>query len=215
MTLNLPTRELVGLLGDVYRFAAPDPDDTIWHRVILRWNETRLYAMAGDGQRLALMSWGPNDGDQPVIPGLETSLTDTAWELAIMPENAKEIVAKFKVSAKEGELPLRVDGSDDKIRIERDAEAGGVSLKSVTLARPWDDNGPNIVEMINTLSASAANSAPRNTVAYWGAGLADYCNPKVVRQRGPVVLHFGPGSTYVEIGDHFRGAIVQTDPARV
>lgn len=213
-TLTMPTRELVGLLADVHPFASKDDEDTMWHRVVLRWDGTRLHAMAGTGFRLAWMSWGPDDGDgvQPTLPGNDLdSLSGTdpggPWELAILPENAKEIATKFKVKATEGELPLRVSGSVDAVRVERDAEIGGVALRSSALARPWDDNAPRIDDMIGQVAAQSGKALTR--VGYTGPFLADFCNPKVVRQRGPLMLRFGPKSTYIEIGSHFKGAVMQ------
>lgn len=208
--LTMPTRELVGLIADVYPFASADPDDTAWHRVVLRWDGSRLHAFAGNGYRLAWMSWGPDDGDQPAIPGLDDYVASEPWELAIMPENAKEIATKFKLGAKEGEAPLRVDGSVDRLRVERDADSGGgVALTSVALARPWDDNAPRIDDAIGSFGDRATSTV--SSMAYTGAALADYCNPKVVRQRGPVELHFGPSTTYIKIGRWFRGAVLQVN----
>lgn len=210
MTLTMPTRELVGLLGDVWRFADADDENPTWHRVVVRWDGARLHAMAGDGMRLAWMSWGPNDGDDVPLPGLGYSGPDSSWELAILPENAKEIAAKFKVSPKDGESPLRVVGSVDSLRVERDAtEVGAVALTSNALSRPWDNAAPRIDEFIGQIADRHRAAPPRTKIAYSGFALADFCNPKVVRQRGAVVLHFGPSSTYIEIGQHFRGAIVQ------
>lgn len=220
-TLTLPTRELVGLIGDVLPFASPDPDDSTWHRIVLRWDGSRLHALAGDGTRLAWMSWGPDDGDAPELPldwgTARFADIDTSWELAILPENAKEIATKFKVATKLGEMPIRVIGDNDSIVVERDADAdGSVSLKSVALSRPWDDNAPRIDGVIGDIAerAAAPSAAPLRSVAYSGYALADFCNPKVVRQRGPIVLVFGPASTYVTIGRWFRGALVQSTPPR-
>jgi len=209
-TLTMPTREIVGLLGDVYPFASSDDEDTTWHRVVLRWDGSRLHAMAGNGYRLAWTSWGPDDGDQPEIPGLEYGAdTGATWELAILPEDAKEIAKKFKVGVKLGEAPVRVTGSIDSIRVERDAEAGlGVALTSVSLARPWDDAAPVIDQAIAKVG-DCTGGEQRASMGYSGAALADFCNPKVVRQRGLMELHFGPNTTYVKIGRWFRGAIVQ------
>lgn len=211
MTLTMPTRELVGLLSDVWRFADGDDENPTWHRVVMRWDGSRLHAMAGDGMRLAWMSWGADDGDAPPIPyDWNGNVGTTEWELAILPENAKEIAAKFKVAASEGETPLRVTGSMDSLRVERDAsEVGAVALTSDALSRPWVDNAPRIDEVIGQVAERHRSAAPRSRVAYSGFALADFCNPKVVRQRGPIVLHFGPASTYIEIGSHFRGALVQ------
>lgn len=211
MTLHLPTRELVGLLADVYPFASPDDEDPAWHRVVLRWDGTRLHAMAGNGYRLAWMSWGPDDGDAPTIPGLDFSGgADADWELAILPENAKEIAKKFKLGVKLGDALVRVDGSTDSLRVERDADIAGVALRSSALSRPWDEKHPVIDSMISDIAAAAKKADARKSVLYSGPALADFCNPKVVRQRGNgVELMFGKSSTYIQIGDHFRGAVVQ------
>ena len=210
----MPTRELVGLIADVLPFASGDDEDTTWHRVVLRWDGTRIHAMAGDGVRLAWMSWGPDDGDAPAIPGLDPyeSVGDEPWELAILPENAKEIASKFKVGKKEGELPVRVTGSLDSLKVERDAEAAGVALRSVALSRPWDDNAPRIDTTISEIAAKATGSRP--VVAYSGFHLVDFVNPDRVRQRGVVELAFGPTSTYVRIGRWFRGAVTQAEVPR-
>jgi hypothetical protein len=210
MTLIMPTRELVGLLADVHPFASKDDEDTIWHKVVIRWDGTRLHAMAGDGHRMAHMSWGPDDGDQPAIPGLDPyRVADEPWELAILPENAKEIATKFKLSAVLGDAPVRVDGSTDVLRVDRDADICGVALTSTALSRPWDENAPVIDEAIAGFAEAARTSAPRDSVAYSGFALADFCNPKVVRQRGPVELKFGRAVTFIEIGQWFRGAVQQ------
>jgi hypothetical protein len=211
MTLTMPTRELVGLLADVVPFASTDADDSTWHRVVLRWDGSRLFAFAGDGERMAQMSWGPDDGDVPAIPGLDfgSPSTDTDWELAILPENAVEIAKKFKVGVKEGETPLRVTGSVDSFTVERDAETGDTALRAVALARPWDDNGPRIDETIAELAGEG--DRPRAEVAFAGQRLVDFVNPKKVRQRGVVVLTFTKTSAYVQIGRHFRGAVLLSE----
>lgn len=216
MTLTLPTRELVGLIADVLPFASGDDEDTTWHRVIIRWDGSRLHAMAGDGVRLAWMSWGPDDGDAPALPGFDPYAVpaDTDWELALLPENAKEIATKFKVSAKEGELPVRVDGSSDSLRVERDAESAGVALRSEALSRPWDDNAPRIDEFITKMAEEAEAGAARKGIAYSGFHLADFCDPKRVRQRGVVELKFGRAATYIRIGRWFRGAVMQAEMPR-
>lgn len=210
MALTMPTRELVGLLNDVRTFASPDDEDPTWHRVMLHWDGARLHAYAGDGLRLAWMSWGPADGDQPELPGMEFgAATDDAWELAITPADAKEIATKFKLTAKEGAAPVRVTGNADTLRVERDAETGtGVALTSVALSRPWSDSAPDVVDTIVEI-AETASGYTRESVGYQGAFLANFCNPKVVRQRGVFELHFGRTSTYIKIGDWFRGAVIQ------
>lgn len=214
MTLHLPTRELVGLIGDVHRFASADPDDTTWHGVVIRWDGERLHALAGDGSRLAWMSWGPDDGDAPTIPGLDTNGgADDPWELTITPENAKEIVTKFKLSVTLGETPVRVTGAADSLRIERDSEIAGVALRSVALAGVGADDLPDIATMIDAVARDAADRDPRPVNGYDGAALADFCNPKTVRQRGAVLLRPGRVSTYIMIGDYFQGAIRQTGQA--
>lgn len=216
-TLTMPTRELVGLISDVLPFASADPDDSTWHRVVLRYDGTRLHAMAGDGLRLAWMSWSRDDADQQELPmgwEPEQHLGDGTWELAILPENAKEIADKFKVGKKEGELPLKVTGSDDRVIVERDAEAGGVALRSVTLARPWDHNAPRIDEAITTAAEQTRETVGRAQVAYSGFALADFVDPKRVRQFGPVVLTFGPTSSHIRIGRWFQGAIHQAEIPR-
>jgi hypothetical protein len=216
MTLTLTTRELVGLIGDVLPFVSPDDEDTTWHRVILRYDGTRLHALAGDGLRLAWTSWGPDDSDSPTLP-MEWDPLATVdssgepWELAILPENAKEIATKFKLTGKLAEAPVRVVGSSDQFRVERDCDPNGnVSLKTVALSRPWDHNAPRIDEVISDIAERAQAGHSRAVVAYSGYALADFCDPKKVRQVGPVVLRFGPASTYLTIGRWFRGAVVQT-----
>ena len=209
MTLTLPTRELVGLLADVYPFADPDEDNPAWHRVVVQWDGSRLHALAGNGMRVAWMSWGPDDGDAP-IPGLEYPADDSDWTMAILPKEAKEIATKFKVGAKDGDSPLRITGNPDRLIVERDSDTVvGVALRSVALARPWDDDAPDIMSIINTIREDSRTCVPRTEVAYSGFNLADFANPKVVRQRGPVELRFGPKSTYIRIGEHFHGAIAQ------
>jgi hypothetical protein len=206
----MPTRELVGVLNDVRVFASPDDEDSTWHRVTLRWDGARLHAMAGSAVRMAWMSWGPDDGDQPVIPDLEYSGPGDPWELAINPDDAKEIATKFKVGTKEGDTPVRVTGTADSLRVERDSDTGaGVALTSVALARPWDDTAPRIDEVITGFAAQAEGGYTKSAVGYTGAMLADFCNPKVVRQRGPVELHLGRSITYIKIGKWFRGAVIQ------
>lgn len=215
MALTMPTRELVGLLADVYPFASQDDDDTTWNRVVLRWDGTRLHAMAGSGSgpsaRLAWMSWGPDDGDQPALPLDFTGAADASWELAILPQDAKEIATKFKVNATAGETPLVVDGDADRIRVVRHADTGLVALTGAASSRPWDDNGVDIAEAIAERAEAAKSAPPVKVTAYYGAALVDFVNPKVVRQRGPVVMHPGRGATYIEIGRWFRGAVVQTN----
>lgn len=208
MTLTLPTRELVGLLADVYPFADPDEDNPAWHRVVIRWEDNRLHALAGSSFRAAWMSWGPDDGDAP-IPGLEYPTDVDDWTMAILPKEAKEIATKFKVNAKDGDSPLRITGTPDRLTVERDSDTiVGVALRSVALARPWDD-APDIATIISAVREESRNCPARTEVAYNGFSLADYANPKVVRQRGPVELRFGPKSTYIRIGEHFQGAIAQ------
>jgi len=213
MTLTMPTRELVGLLADVVPFASKDEDDSTWHRVVLRWDGRRLFAFAGDDERMAQMSWGPDDGDEPVIPGLDLPLpTDADWELAILPSNAVEIAKKFKLGVKEGETPLRVTGSMNSLTVERDADVGDTALRAVALARPWDDNAPRIDEAIAELAAEADETVrARHEVALLGSRLVDFVNPKVVRQRGVVVLTFTRTSAYIQIGRHFRGAVLLSE----
>lgn len=208
MTLHLPTRELVGLLSDVHPFADPDEDMPSWHRVVVRWDGRRLHALAGSTFRVAWMSWGPDDGDAP-IPGLEYPIEGEPWELSILPKDAKEIASKFKVGTKDGDAPLRVTGTADKLTVERDADVVGVALRSVAMARPWDDGDPDIAELIDKVRQDSLRVPARTEVAYNGFSLADFANPKVVRQRGPVELRFGSKSTYIKIGEHFQGAIAQ------
>lgn len=208
-SLTMPTRELVGLLSDVYPFADGDEENPAWHRVVVRWDGSRLHALAGDGLRVAWMSWGPDDGDAP-LPGLGYQSLDGVWELAILPKDAKEIATKFKLGAKEGEAPLTVTGNSDRLTVERDGENVGVAHRSVALSRPWDDSAPKIDDVITEIAEKAARSTSRTEVAYSGFALADFANPKVVRQRGPLELRFGPQSTYIRIGAYFQGAIAQT-----
>lgn len=209
MALNMPSRELVGLLADVYPFASDDAEDTTWHRVVLRWDGSRLHACAGIPTRYAWTSWGPNDVDQPELPLNVSADADDSWELAITPEDAKELATKFKVAVKDGEAPLAVTGSHDAVTVRRDTDTGYVALTGSALARPWDSNAPDIPELIAGVADQAKNAQPRKAAAYMGPWLADFGNHKVVRQRGPLLLHFGTDATYVEIGRWFRGAVVQ------
>lgn len=211
MTLTMPTREFVGLITDVLPFASTDDEDTAWHRVAFRWDGTRLHTMAGDGRRAATMSWGPDDGDQPELSGLGygPSGGTEPWELAILPSEAKEIAQKFKPTKKElGEVPVRIDGSPDQLRAERDAD-GLVALRSVALSRPWSDSVPDIIEVIDNVEEQARRARPREFMAYSGMWLAPFADPRVVRQRGALTLSFGPVSTYVRIGRWFRAYLVQ------
>jgi hypothetical protein len=206
--LTLPTRELVGLLADVHPFADPDDEMPTWHRVVIRWDGERLHALAGSTFRVAWMSWGPDDGDAP-IPGLEYPTDGMPWELAILPKDAKEIATKFKVGTKDGDAPLRVTGSADKLTVERDADVVGVALRSVAMARPWDDEAPDLAALVEKIRVDSQHRQPRTEIAYSGFALADFASPKVVRQRGPLELRFGSNSTYIKIGEHFQGAIAQ------
>lgn len=212
MSLLMPTREFVGLLTDVLPFASPDDEDTAWHRIVLTWDGARLHASAGNGLRMAWMSWGVDDGDQPTIPAFAyTPEGDSQWELAILPSDAKELATKFKVSPKEGETPLLVDGSADGITVRRHSDTGMVALTGAALSRPWDDNAPNIPDQIGKVADRASNGQPVKVAAFSGMLLADFANPKVVRQRGDVILSFGPASAYVQIGRHFRGALINAE----
>jgi hypothetical protein len=211
MTLTMPTREFVGLITDVLPFASTDDEDVAWHRVVFRWDGVRLHSMAGDGLRAATMSWGPDDDNEPQIPGLEFGPRSNAEPChnPILPSEAKEIAQKFKPTQKGlGEVPVRIDGSADQLRVERDAD-GLVALRSVALSRPWSDNAPDIIAAIDEVEARARHASPRPWMAYSGSWLAPFADPRVVRQRAPLVLAFGPVTTYVRIGRWFRGFVLQ------
>lgn len=209
--ITMPTRELVGLLADVVAFASPDDEDTYWHRIVIRWDGERLHASAGDAVRAAHVSWGPDDedADDDALFDVTRTSDDEPWHLALLPGDVKDIVAKFKLSAKQGAAPLNVDGNMHRLRIQRDGEAR-IALTSVAEARPWADEHPDVEATVRTIRDDAGRPGnSRATVEYSGAGLSDFANPKVVRQRGSVNLYFGPHSTYVTVGVHFEGALVQ------
>ena len=93
--------------------------------------------------------------------------------------------------------------------MQRDGDTR-IALTSVAEARPWSDEYPDIRATISTVrDRSGGERNTRANVAFTGAWLSDFANPKVVRQRGEINLHFGPQSTYVTVGSHFEGAIVQ------
>lgn len=207
----MPTREFVGLLADVHPFASPDDEDTYWYRVVLEWDGERLHASAGDSVRCAHVSWGPDDedGDQEALFDADRELDGSPWQISLLPGDVKELATKFKLGVKEGSAPLTVDGNPHRLRVQRNGD-NRIALTSVAEARPWDDAHPNIQDTIRTVrndSGGPGNS--RASVAYTGAFLSDFANPKVVRQRGLVSLYFGPKSTYLTVGTHFEGAVIQ------
>ena len=210
----MPTREFVGLLADVHPFASPDDEDTYWHRIVVEWDGERLHASAGDSVRCAHVSWGPDDedADADTLFEADRDLDPEPWRLALSPADVKEMFTKFKLSPKQGAAPLTVDGNIGRLRVQRNGD-NRIALTSVAESLPWSDNHPNVRETIREIQIQAGGE--RNTrahVVYTGAFLADFANPKVVRQRGLVSLYFGPTSTYLTVGSHFEGAVVQ-DPS--
>lgn len=211
MTITMPTRELVGLLADVLTFASPEDEDTYWHRIVIRWDGERLHASAGDSIRAAHASWGPEDEDADTDTLFDVNRTsdDPPWHLALLPADVKDIVGKFKLSAKQGAAPLTIDGNLHRLRIQRNGESR-IALTSVAEARPWSDEHPDIEATISTIrDRSGGDRNSRANVEYSGAWLSDFANPKVVRQRGVINLYFGPQSTYITVGGHFEGALIQ------
>lgn len=208
----MPTREFVGLLADVHPFASTDDEDPFWYRVVIEWDGARLHASAGDSVRCAHVSWGPDDEDDSTADTLfeaDRDVDPDPWRLALSPADIKEMFTKFKLTPKQGAAPLSVSGNIGRLRVQRNGEHR-IALTSVAECLPWSDDHPNVQATIREVRNNAGGPEnSRATVAYTGAWLSDFANPKVVRQRGLVSLYFGPTSTYVRIGSHFEGAIIQ------
>jgi hypothetical protein len=203
--ITVPTRDLCGIVADAAPFASTEQEDTARNVVRVEWDGVGLHAMATDGYRVGWSTWDPDD---PPPDDEQTSLfsapggADDPWHAYIPLDDAKALVAAFKLPAKEGGCPLTVDLRDGLLTVDRARDTGHSAL-TMTITGQTLTNPPDIRAFL----AGNSTVEPIGEIAYTGKLLADFGGK--VRQRGPLRLTFTGRLTLVSIGDRFVGAIAQ------
>jgi hypothetical protein len=208
VTISIPTGDLTGLLGDTIPFASPDKDLPSLHAIRLHWDGGQLHAQATDRLRVAWSTWDPDDdpdGDEDVQDDLFTDWggADDPWEAVLPFDDAKHLVATYKLGVKEQRVPLTVDMDVERgqIRVARSRETGHSAI-TTTVRTPLVEF-PNIRAYL----ADSAVAGKVDSIAYTAKFVADFAK---VRQRGPLELTFtgSESPTLVTIGKRFVGAIM-------
>lgn len=211
MTVTIPTSELVGLLGDTIPFASPSDEVPVLNAIRVEWDGAQLHAMSTDRYRIGWSTWDPSDDpDEGRQDDLFTEYGSDEdgeqWHLHIGLADAKDIVAAYRLGAKEDDAPLTVarvvTAEGEQLTVDR-SRLTGYSAITMVVRGAHADPDPNI----RGLLAKHDTAVPVGEIAYTAKLLADFAK---VRARGPLRLTFTgeTKATLVAIGDRFVGAIV-------
>lgn len=202
--ITIPTGDLTGILGDVIPFASSDKDDPILNAVRVEWDGRMAHALATDRYRVAISTWNPHDlPERDTQDDLFTEWggADDPWAVVVPLDDAKDVVAAYKLGAKEMGVPLTVDVHDYRLKVARSRDTGhsAITMAVEVPMIEWPD--------VRKLLADNSTVQPFAQLAYTPKLLADFAK---VRPRGPMELTFcgEKGFTLVQIGERFSGAIM-------
>lgn len=208
--ITIPTRDLIGVVSDVLPFTIADKDLPEYGIVRLEWDGEKLEALAVNGLAAAVSSWSPDDDtteyDEDIL-SLATAWggDDDSWSVNLQLDDAKGLVATYKLAAKDSWAPLTVEHINlTSVRIVRTKDSGHPAI--TTVIKGSDATFPDCRKMVARKARKAVSVS-----AYSPKVMALFAK---VRPRGPMVLEFAgdKSSTRVRIGDRFVGAILPTDP---
>lgn len=201
--ITIPTRDLIGILADCIPSADPNDDFPLLHTVRLEWDGRQLHAQATDRYQIAWSTWDPDDepdGDQQDDLFTEWGGADQPWRVHLPLPDAKDAVAAFKLSNKEGHTPLTASYEHGRLRINR-SSLTGMSALTMVIEGNVDFEYPDIRKLL----ADHDTAEDAREIAFDAKRLATFAK---VRPRGPLRMTFTrKGFTVVTIGERFVGAI--------
>jgi hypothetical protein len=199
--ITIPTGDLVGVLADVVLFAFPKADLPGINCVRLEWDGGMLHALATDKIRAGISSWHPTD--EPDDDGQDDLFAkwggaDDPWSLLLPLDDAKDLVANYKLGPKEYRVPLTIDVHDNVLKVERSRDTGHSRI-----VMQIEGQFVDFPDLRKLLAAADQVRSVRGQ-RYTARMLADFAK---VRPRGPFEMTFAKGLTHITIGERFVGAI--------
>lgn len=219
--ITIPTRDLVGIIGDVLAFAWPDDENPRFNVVKLEWDGDNLHAYATDSYVMAWSRWSSIDVKDP---GEDTSPWggwSDPWSIVLDLADAKKVASIFKLPAKEGGTAVRIHPQKRQVKIVREhSEArAGITLmldesSSVPMMPPPDAIDRTVREdhhlYFPDLRSKLLQWAEREDVPTTKLMV----NPRLLakfntaRPMGPMKMRIsGEDAVLVSIGEWFCGAI--------
>lgn len=203
--ITIPTAEFVGLISDVQNFAFPKDDLPDLNVVRIEWDGDMLHTAATDSMRCARSSWHPDDDPANAKATQGAMFTvyggaDERWVVFAALADAKELVKIYKLSDKEGQIPLTLDYEDGRLRVRRSRDTGHSAITTLVESRMVEF--PDLRKMLDV----APELQGVEEIHYVGRHLADF---GTVRQRGAMRMSFCGlrNATRVTIGERFVGTI--------
>lgn len=125
--ITIPTGDLTGVLGDVIPFAHRDDDLPTLSCVRLEWDGHTLHALTTDRYRIGWSQWHPDD--EPDGESQDDLFTrwggaDDAWWIYLPLDDAKDVVAAYKLGPKEQRTPLTIENLDGQLKVVRSRDTG-------------------------------------------------------------------------------------------
>jgi hypothetical protein len=195
----------------VIPFAATSKDDP-WRRVVrLEWAGAALSAQATDGHHFGSSTWHPDDQvPEENNPDIDQATAfnprggdDPPWACVIDLDDAKALVADYKLPPKHGLTPLSVGGHWIAVTVARSRDTGWSAKTTTVQGLPLEtqEHFPNLGKILAGHSAR-----PAGKVAVNADRLAHFAK---VRPVGPVELALSgdDGLILVTIGARFVGGI--------
>lgn len=211
MTITVPTGDLTGILADVIPFAGTDKDFPTLNVVRLEWDGRMLHALATDRYQIGTSAWHPDDdppGEAQDDLFTEWGGADEPWVATVALDDAKDLVAAYKLGPKERQVPLTVDANIPcrEIKVVRSRDTGHSAITMVVR-----DQFSEFPDVRAFLVETAAVPEAVETINLDARRLANFAK---VRQFGPIEMTFGGPKrpTRVAIGNRFVGAVM---PVRI